>query len=151
MDFANAEEQKEELQLKVANIRSRIDNLITDNKTRSSLECLSIEEFVIDKEKETLFLIECNERLEEASLNIKLENDYNDMLAVRIRQEFYDTMRFHACEIQTLASNSATTPSISASNIPMRNISKDEERELEVIRHLRLSEINDVKRSKSEN
>ena len=71
MDFANAEEQKEELQLKVANIRSRIDNLITDNKTRSSLECLSIEEFVIDKEKETLFLIECNERLEEASLNIK--------------------------------------------------------------------------------
>ena len=146
MSAESFEEQKHDIQQKFISIRSRIDKLINDNKSKSSLECLSIEEFVIDKEKQNQFLIECNERLEEAVQKIKLDNDYNDMLAVRIRQEFYDTMRFHACEIQTLA----TTPSISASNIPMRKTSKEEEKEIQIIRHLRLSEINDMKRSTCE-
>ena len=69
-----------------------------------------------------------------------LQDRRKDMLASRIRQECWDVMQNHACDINALA-----IEVLKVKNLPVRKMSSGQQRKLDILKSLRITEIMKMK------
>ncbi|GMI02333.1 hypothetical protein TrLO_g7419 [Triparma laevis f. longispina] len=125
----------------IKSLSNRLREMLEANAFAPDLEKMSRDEFVVDLAgRDTT--IELNEAAaNETREKIKKDDMRKDMLASRIRQECWDGMQTHACAV-----NALQLESVKVQNFPVRKMPAATQRKLDLIKHLRLTEIGEMQK-----
>jgi hypothetical protein len=156
-----AEEAASELQLEYSDaiggiredasrIASRLEGLLAKNAQVDALERMELPEFVIDLEARDEIIQENVDRVNEIENRYKNQNATNELIAARIRRDFWDTMEQHVKRLlpfnnsaplmtSELNFSSAYYPCISS--FPVRAFTEEEQKQIQRIMRLRAVEV----------
>ncbi len=126
----------------IKNLAERLKSMLAHNESAPDIEKMARDEFVIDVKGKEDFEAANSAAVEVETKRIKSEDTAKDMIASRIRKDCWDSMQIHACDIIALQSKINKV-----ANFPVRKMSSKETRQFELVRRMRLTEINDIKKA----
>ena len=115
------------------------------NDSLHHLEKLSQEDCIIDRTRNNNKKSELQKYLESLLHTNTTKTEDELMIAVRIKEKYWDTMKDHL----SILSEVSSSPTCLVPNIPVRKLSKKEERTISIVKTLRMNEIVDIQRRKN--
>ena len=126
----------------IVDLSKRLDVMLKANASAADIDKMDRGEFVIDLSGKSRFLTDNSTVAETRRADIQKADMAKDMLASRIRQECWDSMDTHACDVLALLNAEARV-----SNFPVRKMPSGDQRKLDMVKRMRVIEIREIQRS----
>ena len=123
----------------IADLRHRLNELLTKNDQAPDLEKLDRSEFVIDCRGRDCILDANKNRVAEIRDKLDAEDMQRDQVSSNIKRDCWDSMEVHATECRALLREK-----MAAVNFPLSNISQGAERQMECVCNFRKLELRDI-------